>query len=384
MFLHIDMDAYFAAVEQRTDPRLKGKPVLVCGDPGTRSVVAAASYEARPFGVSAGMPVGEAVRRCPHAILVPGNPSKYVSLSLRLLDLFKSVSPLVEPMSIDEAFLDLRGTPNDGPGAFPAARKVQSEVERQFQLSCSVGIGPNKLVAKMASCIQKPRGITAMTKKQFREHYWEQEVSALWGIGEKSAAALARLGIATIGQLARADGGRLQHHFGIVGPRLRQAARGEDETPLIPYFDGLANKSMGHEHTLARDEADPGTLERLLLRLSDQVTRRMRREGYQGRVVVVKLRDSRFRTRIRQRALAEHTDGIREVYFTAKRLWRENWSGEALRLVGVSVSELLSNNASELGYLFAEERMRRRRIQSIDLVRDEFGEDSLLPAASLI
>jgi DNA polymerase-4 len=346
MFLHIDMDAYFAAVEQRTDPRLKGKPVLVCGDPGTRSVVAAASYEARPFGVSAGMPVGEAVRRCPHAILVPGNPSKYVSLSLRLLDLFKSVSPLVEPMSIDEAFLDLRGTPNDGPGAFPAARKVQSEVERQFQLSCSVGIGPNKLVAKMASCIQKPRGITAMTKKQFREHYWEQEVSALWGIGEKSAAALARLGIATIGQLARADGGRLQHHFGIVGPRLRQAARGEDETPLIPYFDGLANKSMGHEHTL--------------------------------------LRDSRFHTRIRQRALAEHTDGIREVYFTAKRLWRENWSGEALRLVGVSVSELLSNNASELGYLFAEERMRRRRIQSIDLVRDEFGEDSLLPAASLI
>ena len=132
MFLHIDMDAFYAAVEQRTDPRLAGKPVLVCGEPGTRSVVAAASYEARPFGVRSGMSVGEAIRRCPDAVLVPGNPTKYVSLSLRLLEHFKSISPLVEPMSIDEAFLDLRGTPNDGPGALPAAGRVQSEVERQF------------------------------------------------------------------------------------------------------------------------------------------------------------------------------------------------------------------------------------------------------------
>jgi DNA polymerase-4 len=384
MFLHIDMDAFYAAVEQRTDPRLMGKPVLVCGEPGTRSVVAAASYEARPFGVRAGMSVGEAIRRCPDAVLVPGNPTKYVSLSLRLLEQFKSISPMVEPMSIDEAFLDLRGTPNDGPGALPAARRVQSEVERQFQLSCSVGIGPNRLIAKMASCIRKPRGITSLTKAGFCDHYWDKGVSALWGVGEKTKSALGGLGIATVGELARADRGDLKKAFGINGPRLRQAARGEDETELVPYFDGVVNKSMGHEHTLARDVADPASLQRLLLRLSDQVTRRMRREGYVGRVVAVRLRDSHFVTRIRQRALAEYTDGTREVYLTAQKLWRDNWRGEPLRLLGVSVSSLLRNNAINVGYLFAEERMRRDMTQSIDLVRDHFGEESLLPAASLI
>jgi DNA polymerase-4 len=384
MFLHVDMDAFYAAVEQRTDPRLAGKPVLICGEPGTRSVVAAASYEARPFGVRAGMSVGEAIRRCPDAVLVPGNPAKYVSLSLRLLELFKSVSPLVEPMSIDEAFLDLRGTPNNGPGALPAASRIQSEVERRYQLSCSVGIGPNRLVAKMASCMRKPRGITRLTREDFRAHYWGKGVSALWGIGEKTSAALTGLGIATIGDLARADRGLLRKAFGINGPRLRQAARGEDETELVPYFVGVANKSMGHEHTLVRDVSDPAALRRLLLRLSDQVTRRMRREGYMGRVVAIRLRDAGFRTRIRQRALSGYTDGTREVYRTALGLWRESWSGEPLRLMGVAVSGLLRNNATKIEFLFAEERMRQQWTVSIDGVRDQFGEESLLPAASLI
>jgi DNA polymerase-4 len=363
---------------------LAGKPVLVCGQPETRSVVAAASYEARPFGVRAGMSVGEAVRRCPEAILVPGNPSKYVSLSLRLLELFKTVSPLVEPMSIDEAFLDLRGTPNDGTGAFAAAKRIQREVEREQGLSCSVGIGPNKLVAKMASSLHKPRGITVLTRAEFRAHYWDEGVSALWGIGEKTATALGGLGIATIGQLANAERGVLRRHFGINGPKMRQAARGEDESQLIPYFEGLANKSMGHEHTLAQDEADPWALERLLLRLSDQVTRRMRREGYVGRIVTVKLRDSRFRTLLRQRALADFSDETRQVYVTSRGLWLQNWRGEPLRLVGVSVSGLLRNNANERLDLFSEERVRRGMIHSIDRIRDQFGEEALLPAASLI
>lgn len=383
MILHIDMDAFFAAVEQKTDPRLRGKPVLVCGEPGTRSVVAAASYEARRFGISAGMPVGEAVRRCPHAVLVPGNPSKYVSLSLRVLELFKGYTPQVEPMSIDEAFLDLSGTPYVGRNSLQAAKNIQRQVRDRFDLGCSVGIAHNKLVAKMASGLQKPNGITYLSKSRFQEHFWKQKVDAMWGIGKETASALESMGITSLGQLAAAERGKLKKAFGINGPRLRLAARGEDDSRVIPYFEGVDNKSMGHEHTLVRDVSDPEALEGLLLRLADQVTRRLRREGYWGRVVVLKLRDSRFSTKMRQRALAEYTNELRPVFGIGKRLFQKAWNHKPLRLVGLFVSELLRYQASEPQLLFPEETQKRDFLRSVDQVRDLYGEESLLLAASM-
>jgi DNA polymerase-4 len=347
-------------------------------------VVAAASYEARPFGVSAGMSVRDAVAKCPHAVLVPGNPSKYVALSLRLLEIYKSISPLVEPMSIDEAFIDLRGTPGDGQQATRAAKVIQDQVEQRVQLTCSVGIGPNKLIAKMASRVKKPRGITLLTKKSFCDHSWDKEVTALWGIGEKTGPVLNGLGIRTVRDLAHADRGLLSKTFGINGPHMMQMARGEDDTPLVPYFQGVANKSMGHEHTIPRDITSQGELERLLLRLCDQVTRRVRNEKYMGRVVVLKLRRADFSTRIRQRALQEYTDDSRQVYGVIKALFQENWNGEPIRLLGVSLAQLLQTGHCTSGYLFPEDQDRRAMTLSVDRVRDCFGEESLLPAASIL
>ncbi len=383
MILHIDMDAFFAAVEQISDPRLAGKPVLVCGDVESRSVVAAASYEARPFGVHAGMPAREARRLCPAGIFVPGNPSKYVSLSLQILEIFKATTPLIEPMSIDEAFLDLRGTSWDGERATEAGLRIQDQVEGRFHLTCSVGIGPNKLIAKMASGIHKPRGITALDREAFHARFWARPTQELWGVGEKTAQALRRLGISTIGDLAASEPGLLAKTFGILGPALKRAARGEDDSPVIPYFEGIPNKSMGHEHTLERDEADPEEIDRLLLRLSDQTTRRLRKEGYRGRRVTLKLRFSDFETWTRQRTLSEPTNETAPVLAAARGLLEANWKGESLRLVGVSVGQLLQNYAIDNRDLWQDRTWIREWIQAIDSIRDRFGDSRLRPAATI-
>jgi len=383
MILHVDMDAFFASVEQLSDPRLRGKPVLVCGDPDTRSVVAAASYEARPSGVHAGMPVRQALGLCPQAILVPGDPTKYVSLSLRLLELFKRFSPAVEPMSIDEAFIDFQGTPNDGESSVRAARSLQREVEQGFSLTCSVGLGPNKLIAKMGSSLMKPRGFTHLTLEGFQRRFWPEDVQVLWGVGSETAKALNELGIRTIGDLANASQAVLSKTFGVNGPRLHFAARGEDVSPVIPYFQGIPNKSMGHEHTLDQDEIEIEPLLSLIVQLSDQVTRRMRKESYVGRVVVLKLRYSDFSTRIRQRALEEFTDEERVISRWGRWLLRANWKGEPVRLLGISVADLLPWRGSAAGALFASDRKYRKMVRAVDRARDRFGESSLVRAAAM-
>lgn len=383
MILHVDMDAFFAAVEQLSDPRLQGRPVLVCGDVESRSVVAAASYEARPFGVRSGMPAREARRLCPHGVFVPGNPAKYVSLSLQILEVCKAITPLLEPTSIDEAFLDLHGTPWDGERAAEAARVLQNTVEERFRLTCSVGGGANKLVAKMASGVRKPRGLTILTREEFQAHFWPLPTTELWGIGEKTAKVFSLLGIRTIGDLAGAETGLLAKTFGIVGPRMRRAARGEDEARVIPYFEGVPNKSMGHEHTLAEDERDPEALDRLLVRLADQTTRRLRKEGYRGRRVTLKLRSSEFRTWTHQRMLPGWTDEAQPVLVAARGLLRESWDGSPLRLVGVSVAELLRIDASDNLDLWQNRLWHRDWIEALDGVRDRFGESHLRPAATM-
>src|SRR5262245_38620541 len=227
------MDAFFASVEQAHHPPLRGQPVIVCGDPGRRGVVTAASYEARPFGVRAGMPLSEARRLCPHAHYIEGNPEKYVALSLRLLDLYLSFTPDVEPFSVDEAFLGIRGARDSLEGAESLAREIQRAIEERFQLGATIGVGPNKLVAKMASGVRKPRGITVLDLAAFRAHFWPLEVREMWGVGEKLAARMGALGIQTVGDLAHAEEATLEGAFGVIGPQLQQAAWGYDDTPLI-------------------------------------------------------------------------------------------------------------------------------------------------------
>jgi DNA polymerase-4 len=383
VILLVDMDAFFASVEQAHHPHLHGRPVIVCGDPGRRGVVTAASYEARPFGVKAGMPIQQARRLCPHAEYVQGNPEKYVALSLQLLDLYLRYSPDVEPFSVDEAFVGLMGPRVSLGSAAEVAGSIQREIAERFRLGASIGVGSNKLIAKMAAGVDKPRGLTALDEESFRAVFWPREVQQLWGVGPQLATRMRSLGITTVGELARAPVSALRGSFGIIGPRLREAAWGRDDTPLVPYHQGVDAKSMGHEVTLAEDCADTAFLIGTLLRLSDQVARRLRGEGYVGRVVTLKLRSHRFETVLRQRVLTGFTDEYGRIFEVARSLLQRNWKGEPIRLIGVSVSGLSRRTEASQSELFEDRKRSVRLREALDAVRDRLGEASLVPAGSL-
>jgi DNA polymerase-4 len=384
MVLLVDMDAFFASVEQAHHPALRGKPVIVCGDPERRGVVTAASYEARPSGVRAGMPLARARRLCPDAHYVEGNPAKYVAVSLALLDLYTRWTPLVEPFSVDEAFMGLQGTRHEGmEGARRVAGEVQEEIRKRFSLSASVGAGPSKLVAKMAAGLAKPGGIAVLDVQGYRTAFWARPVRELWGVGEHLEARLHRLGIRTVGDLALCPAGVLADIFGVLGPPLRDAARGEDRTPLVPYYQGVEAKSMGHEVTLSADCHERGVLEGVLLRLCDQVARRMRQEGFVGRVVALKLRDASFKTRIRQCALEKHGDDADVFFRVAKGLMDVLWDRGWVRLLGVTVSQLArAPHGRQVSVFPWEERAHMLR-SSVDELRDRFGEACVVRAGAL-
>lgn len=386
MILLVDMDAFFASVEQAHHPHLRGRAVIVCGDPDRRGVVTAASYEARPFGVRAGMPLAEAKRLCPQAEYVEGNPRKYVEKSLELLEIFLSYTPDVEPFSVDEAFLDLgklggRGATMEA--AVALGREIQARIDREHGLGASIGVGPNKLIAKMASGVQKPRGLTALDEAGFRSLFWPRDVQDLWGVGPKMAVHLKNLGISTVGDLGRTRAGVLEQAFGVVGTHLLEAAWGRDRTPVVPYHEGVDPKSMGHEVTLADDSHDASYLEGILLRLSDQVARRLRGDGFVARTVTLKLRDFRFRTITRQRALGAPVDDHVSLFEVARSLWRANWNGEPLRLLGVSASALEKRAEGEQTELFVKDERSKTLREALDRVRDRLGESSVVPAGSL-
>jgi DNA polymerase-4 len=392
---HLDMDAFFASVEEKLNPRYQGKPLIVGGAKDSRGVVSAANYPARRFGIHAGMPLGEAARLCPDAAFVEGDPKKYVHVSLQVLDTLKDFTPIIEPFSIDEAFLDLTaaerlrpaGTPGDPEAALnraiPLAQAIQRAVHRRVGLTSSIGIAPNKYVAKMGSGLQKPNGLTVLSVERFRMLFEAKPVSELWGIGEKTAMALARLGIRSVGQLARFPREFLTYHFGLNGDHMQDAARGEDDSPVVPYFEGVPVKSMGHEYTLPEDLSDRERLGAHLLRLSDQVGRRLRVDGYLGRVIALKFRDSKFKTLIRQRALPEVTDDETTIYRTASALLDEHWDGRPLRLIGVSVSGLLAAEGFRQHDLFSTDEHRRKMIETVDSLRDRFGDAALVRAGAL-
>lgn len=383
MILLVDMDAFFASVEQAHHPHLRGQPVIVCGDPSRRGVVTAASYEARPFGVHAGMPLAEARRLCPEAHFVEGNPEKYVSLSLKLLDLYLTRTPDVEPFSVDEAFLSV-GRPGDGLEAATAiAAALQDEIEERHGLTASIGVGPNKLIAKMAAGWKKPRGLTALDEAGFCRCFWDSPVEAMWGVGAKLGERMRSLGIQTVGDLAGAPDPILQGAFGIIGPQLKQAAHGRDDTPLVPYHRGVDPKSMGHEVTLTEDSADPEFLSGTLLRLSDQVARRLRSDGFVGKTVALKLRDQHFVTHLRQRSLSEPTDDHLRIYAVARELLAELWKGGPVRLIGVTATSLSKASEASQSELFPRDDRSRALVQALDKVRDKLGEASVVPAGTL-
>lgn len=376
--LHLDMDAFFAAVEVRADPRLASAPLLVGGGPPGREVVTTASYPARVFGIRSGMSLREARARCPEALFVPVSPARYLSASESVLRLCEEYSPNVEPASIDEFFLDMGHLPAGPGGVLETARQLQANVDRRERLTCSIGIGANKLQAKMATGLNKPNGLTFLGPGDFEATFWPRPTDALWGIGPESAAALLRLGIATIGELAVARPELLEPVFGRSARVLVHMARGEGGGRVASFREGATVRSMGHEMTLERDESRLPCLERCLLLLADKLSRRLRHDGRAGHVVTLRLRWSDRTTITRQTALPAPVDDDRSVFLAGRSLLRENLQGHAVRLIGLNVGHLVRGGTTFP--LFEEDQRRQRFLVARDRVRDRFGERTVMPA----
>ena len=382
VILHVDMDAFFAQAEVLADPRLRGKPLIVGGIPGQRGVVATASYEARAFGVRSGMPLAEALRRCPNAVFLPCHSARYLDLSARILKLLLEWTPRVEPASIDEAFLDMTENGGGLVSGDRIAAAIQSSLAARLRLSCSVGIGPNKLIAKMACGMRKPRGRTLLDRDGFFERFGAEPVGVLYGVGPASVPKLHASGIRTVADLAAAPDRLLHGMFGVWGPVLGAAARGEDESPVVPYHATPKAKSLGHDYTLPRDESDRTELRRLLLGLCDEVALDMRMEGWVGSTIHLKVRWSDFTTLGRQMRLSQPTASTRSLFRATHGLFRRCDTGRPVRLLGVGVSDLAHAPASRPADLFDDGRLDAFET-AVDTLRRTHGR-GILRRASLI
>ena len=378
--LHVDLDAFFAAVEQRDRPELRGKPVIVGGGgPNQRGVVSTASYEARRFGVRSAMPLREAGRRCPDGIFLPVDGRKYLRVSREVMAILRRFTPLVEPISIDEAFLDVTGSRElfgDGP---TIARSIKDAVREEVQLTISVGVATTKLVAKIASDLQKPDGLVVVPPGEEAAFLAPLEIGRLWGVGEKTATVLREYGVKTIGDLASLPEDLMERRFGKMGPMLGDRARGRDADRVVGEGEGA--KSVGHEHTFDVDTSDRETIERTLLAMADGVSGRLRASGVRASTVTVKIRDSSFHTITRQRTLAEPTDLTEPIYRVALELARPEVRGLRIRLLGVSASNL--GEREQLGLFPADDPRRRQAIEAADRLRRRYGERAVTRARLL-
>jgi DNA polymerase IV len=367
--LHVDLDAFFASVEQRDHPELRGKPVAVgMGGTNDRGVVSAASYEARKFGVHSAMPIRTARRLCPECIFVPVDGRTYQRVSREVMAILRRFTPLVEPISIDEAFLDVtasRALFGDGP---TIARLIKDTIRDELELTASVGVAATKLVAKIASDLRKPDGLVIVPPGEEAGFLAPLPISRLWGVGPQTATALRDFSVATIGDLAAMNRAALVRRFGQHGASLVDRAHGLDPDPVD---DPDAAKTIGHETTFDQDTSDPDVLERTLLALSEGVSGRLRSAGVKAGTVTVKVRDTTFRTVTRQRSLAEPTDLTEPIWRAALELARPEIRGRKIRLLGVTASGF--GDREQLGLFETLDPRRRRAVEAADELRRRFG-----------
>jgi DNA polymerase-4 len=373
--LHVDMDAFFASVEVARRPHLAGLPVIVGGD--GRSVVLAATYEARAFGVHAAMPMAAARRLCPQAVVVPPDHVAYRETSARVMEVLSEVTAIVEQVSVDEAFLDVSGARRrlGAPAAIGA--HIRARVRERVGLACSVGVAGTKSVAKLASGMAKPDGLLLVPRAATVELLHSLPVGALWGVGERTRDQLARWGVTTVAELAHTEVTQLQRMVGAAsGRHLHDLAWGRDPRPVTPE---RAEKSIGAETTFAVDTADVAFLEARLLELADTCARQLRAHGHQARTVSLKLRTADWTTLSRSRTLTTPTDVAREVFLVARELLAGvDLGGRAVRLVGVRAEQL---STAEVRQPTLEEAVhgpgRREAEQAMDAVRERFGRQAL-------
>src|SRR5208283_2366547 len=366
MILHCDMDAFYASVEERDRPELVGKPVIVGGSPEKRGVVSAANYVARKYGVHSAMPSATAHRLCPHGIYLPPRIDYYAEVSRHIRDIFERFTPLVEPLSLDEAFLDVTGSEGLFGPAVEIARQIKQLVRAEIRLVVSVGVAPNKFLAKIASDLKKPDALVVVEPGHEQEFLDPLPVERLWGVGKQSSKVFERMGIRTIGQLRQWPLDVLQARFGSSGEHLWNLAHGRDDRPVVPEREA---KSISHETTFEHDIADMDVLRAWLVDLVEQVGCRMRRHGLRGRTVHLKVRFADFSLITRSQTLPEPTDITDELWRTADELLCQRLPAGHLpvRLLGMGVSGL-DDSGTVQGMLFdREERQKQTRL---DVVAD--------------
>jgi DNA polymerase-4 len=378
--LHADMDAFFASVELRRRPELRGRPVVV-GHPGGRGVVLAATYEARAFGIYSAMPMSRAMRRCGGLVVIPPDHHTYSEASKRVMAILRSVTPEVEPLSLDEAFLDVAGSQRRLGTPGEIARSIRQQIAEELELPCSVGVASTKFVAKLASSQAKPNGLLVVPTESVLAFLHPLPIGALWGVGERTEEALSRIGMRTIGDIAHTEVSTLVNAVGkAAGAHLHALAWGRDARRVVP---DEPDRSIGAEETFPRDIAERAGIARELLRLSERCAERARAGGVLGRTVSVKIRFADFTTITRSRTLPEPTDVAQVIYDTACRLYDgAGTAGAPLRLVGVRLEGLLAADLTPQQLTIAGEQEEWRAAeQAVDAVTARFGRGTVRPAA---
>ena len=338
--LHVDMDAFFAAVEQRDNPELVGRPVIVGAGPHERGVVAASSYEARKFGVHSAMPSRTAYKLCPHGIFVHPHMTKYSLASQQIMVILETFTPLIQPVSIDEAFLDVTGSLRLLGDAVTIARRIKAEIHARTNLTASVGVAPNKFLAKLGSDLNKPDGLTVITEANKVQILTPLPVAKIWGVGKVTEKQLQAIGLQTIGDLQRLPLADLRRHFGNLADHLHALAFGEDDREVVTEGE---SKSMGSEHTFDVDTADIAQIKKCLLEQCEDVGTHLRRANVAARTVQLKLRYADFTTLTRRRTLLQPTQDEMKLYEVAGQLLAaERIAGKRIRLIGVCGSNLVA------------------------------------------
>ena len=384
MILHVDMDAFYASVEERERPELVGQPVIVGGTPQCRGVVAAANYVVRKFGVHSAMPTSTALRLCPHAILIPPRLGYYAQVSEQIREILDRYSPLVEPLSLDEAFVDVSGCESLWGPPVEIARQIKRQIRESVRLVASVGVAPNKFLAKIASDLKKPDGLVVVDPAGVQEFLDPLPVGRLWGVGRVTGQSLEKLGIHTIRDVRQMPLETLQHHFGKTGEHLSQLAHGIDDRRVVPDREA---KSISHETTFAVDIDDRDVLRAWLVELTEQVGWRLRRQALTGRTVQLKVRFADFHTVLRSKTLPHPTNTTDDIWRTAGKLLDDclSTTHQKIRLIGVGLSGLEEPRPVQKTLFADEESVRQLHLdQTADQIRARFGTAALHRASGLL
>ena len=386
VILHLDMNAFYCSVHEAEDPeQYKGQPTAVAGSIELRKgIIVTCSYAARKLGIRTGMHVRQALRLCPHLMLIRPDFHLYRRYSRAFIEIAKSYTPLVEVMSIDECYMDITGSKIFGT-PLSIADELQQRIWEELSLPCSIGVAPNKLLAKMASDMKKPNGITVLRIRDVPKLLWHKPCGEMFGIGHKTATKLSRSGIRTIGELAQADEERLVSMFGVHGHWMKRAANGQDEGVVNPERE--QSKSIGHTTTLPKDVEAVEEVRRVLLNLADQVARRMRRQQLMAQTVQLTIRTPDMKTITRSNTLEDPTDDAAKLLEEAWRLYERHWSEhKPVRLLGITAQNLLAKQeaAIQLDLFDYEQQPKREQLnQTMDKIRDKYGENALVTLGML-